>query len=119
MVTNEASRSEAILTDVGSTVRCSVGVVMMSWSSTETCRPQTSWGGLLKLPNRDPLLGPVQDNGGPTFTHALLPGSPAIDAGDDSTFPVPRVPKVLQATLALLSQVALCLPHRLLNPNLL
>jgi len=30
----------------------------------------------------DPLLGPLQDNGGPTFTQALLPGSPAIDAGD-------------------------------------
>ncbi len=29
----------------------------------------------------DPLLGPLQDNGGPTFTHALLPGSPAIDQG--------------------------------------
>jgi hypothetical protein len=28
----------------------------------------------------DPLLGPLQDNGGPTFTHALLPGSPALDA---------------------------------------
>jgi len=27
----------------------------------------------------DPLLGPLQDNGGPTFTHALLEGSPAID----------------------------------------
>src|SRR5215510_572678 len=25
-------------------------------------------------------LGPLQDNGGPTFTHALLPGSVAIDA---------------------------------------
>ena len=31
--------------------------------------------------NTDPMLGPLQDNGGPTFTHALLPGSPAIDAG--------------------------------------
>lgn len=31
--------------------------------------------------NTDPLLGPLQDNGGPTFTHALLPGSPAIDQG--------------------------------------
>ena len=29
----------------------------------------------------DPLLGPLQDNGGPTFTHALRIGSPAIDAG--------------------------------------
>jgi len=32
--------------------------------------------------NTDPVLGPLQDNGGPTFTHALLPGSPAIDTGD-------------------------------------
>ncbi|MGH3090651.1 MAG: choice-of-anchor Q domain-containing protein, partial [Rubrobacteraceae bacterium] len=30
----------------------------------------------------DPGLGPLQNNGGPTFTHALLPGSPAIDQGD-------------------------------------
>jgi CSLREA domain-containing protein len=32
----------------------------------------------------DPLLGALQDNGGPTQTHALLTGSPAIDAGDPS-----------------------------------
>jgi CSLREA domain-containing protein len=30
-------------------------------------------------------LGPLQDNGGPTWTHALLPGSAAIDAGDPNT----------------------------------
>ena len=29
----------------------------------------------------NPLLAPLADNGGPTQTHALLPGSPAIDAG--------------------------------------
>ncbi|MFO0954045.1 MAG: Ig-like domain-containing protein [Isosphaeraceae bacterium] len=29
----------------------------------------------------DPLLGPLADNGGPTRTHALRLGSPAIDAG--------------------------------------
>jgi predicted outer membrane repeat protein len=28
----------------------------------------------------DPMLGPLADNGGATWTHALLPGSPAIDA---------------------------------------
>ncbi len=28
----------------------------------------------------DPMLGPLTDNGGPTWTHALLSGSPAIDA---------------------------------------
>lgn len=29
----------------------------------------------------DPRLGPLAHNGGPTRTHALLPGSPALDAG--------------------------------------
>src|SRR5262249_41121260 len=36
----------------------------------------------------DPLLGPLQDNGGPTLTMSLLPGSPAIDAGDNTGAPV-------------------------------
>ena len=39
--------------------------------------------------NTDPILGPLQNNGGPTFTHALLPGSPAIDAGDPNFTPPP------------------------------
>lgn len=34
------------------------------------------------LNSTDPLLGPLQDNGGTTFTHALTAGSPAIDAAD-------------------------------------
>jgi CSLREA domain-containing protein len=36
------------------------------------------------LPGRNPLLGPLQDNRGPTRTRALLDGSPAIDAGGTS-----------------------------------
>jgi predicted outer membrane repeat protein len=32
----------------------------------------------------DPLLGPLANNGGPTLTFAVLPGSPALDAGDNS-----------------------------------
>jgi hypothetical protein len=35
----------------------------------------------------DPKLGPLRDNGGPTWTHALLTGSPAIDAGDPAGAP--------------------------------
>ena len=38
-------------------------------------------------PGVDPLLGLLDDNGGPVATHALLPGSPAIDAGDDAQCP--------------------------------
>jgi hypothetical protein len=50
-------------------------------------------GGYLNGPgdqiNTEPLLGPLQDNGGPTLTHALLPGSPASDAGDPDFTPPP------------------------------
>ena len=33
----------------------------------------------------DPKLDSLSHNGGPTLTHALIGGSPAIDAGDDTT----------------------------------
>jgi Right handed beta helix region len=50
-------------------------------------------GGVLTGPgdqiNTDPMLGALQDNGGPTFTHELLSGSPAINAGDPSFSPPP------------------------------
>ncbi len=50
-------------------------------------------GGFLTGPgdqiNTDPLIGPLQNNGGPTFTHELLSGSPAINAGDPSFTPPP------------------------------
>jgi hypothetical protein len=42
----------------------------------------TETTGIGNLLNVDPALGPLADNGGSTKTHALLPGSPAIDAGD-------------------------------------
>ena len=35
----------------------------------------------------DPLLDPLADNGGPTLTHALQSGSPAIDHGDPAAPP--------------------------------
>lgn len=35
------------------------------------------------LPDTDPLIGPLQDNGGTTLTHAVLEGSPAIDLADN------------------------------------
>ncbi|ELR97408.1 choice-of-anchor Q domain-containing protein, partial [Gloeocapsa sp. PCC 73106] len=43
----------------------------------------TGFGGT-DLVNVNPRLGPLQDNGGPTFTHALLSDSPAINAGNNS-----------------------------------
>ena len=46
-------------------------------------------GGTGDQINTDPMLGPLQDNGGPAFTHSLLPGSPAINAGDPNFTPPP------------------------------
>ncbi|PYR55311.1 MAG: hypothetical protein DMF85_19880, partial [Acidobacteria bacterium] len=40
----------------------------------------------------DPRLGPLANNGGPTMTHALLTGSPAIDAGDNTFVVIPPFP---------------------------
>jgi hypothetical protein len=60
-----------------------------NFSSDQTC------AGALRLPgdvnNRDPRLGPLQDNGGPTQTQALLPGSPAVAAIPASLCPPPFV----------------------------
>ncbi len=44
----------------------------------------TGTGNIL---NQPALLGPLANNGGPTLTHALLAGSPAIDAGDPAFDP--------------------------------
>ena len=44
-------------------------------SSDDTCA-----FGSRDMNSTDPVLGPLQDNGGPTHTHALQAGSPAIDA---------------------------------------
>jgi hypothetical protein len=54
----------------------------------EGCFGFTAPGDLLKT---DPLLGPLQDNGGPTYTMELGSGSPAIDAADDVICAAPPV----------------------------
>ena len=39
------------------------------------------------MSNTNPVLGPLGYHGGPVMTLPLLPGSPAIDAGDDAACP--------------------------------
>ncbi len=59
----------------------------------------TGPGGLLNalgdIRNTNPLLGPLQNNGGPTLTQALLLGSPAINAGDPAFNPYLFTPPLL------------------------
>jgi predicted outer membrane repeat protein len=45
-------------------------------TNSDVGTPFTATGDLI---DTNPLLGPLQDNGGSTWTHALLPGSPALD----------------------------------------
>ncbi|MEW5986603.1 MAG: choice-of-anchor Q domain-containing protein [Chloroflexota bacterium] len=53
-------------------------------ANNESCTFTATTGDQVGTPENpiDPLLGPLQDNGGPTFTQALLPGSPAVDGGN-------------------------------------
>ena len=68
------------------------GVVDTANSQYNLIGDANTAGGLVSGTNHnlvgvDPLLGPLQDNGGPTFTHVLLPLSPAIDAGSNALLP--------------------------------
>ena len=62
------------------------GVISLGYN---VCSDDCGLNGPGDLNNTDPLLGPLQNNGGPTFTHELLPGSPAIDAGNPRFTPPP------------------------------
>jgi len=72
---------------VGSTILSSTPLQNFAGTNTSLGYNLSSDGGGGYLTNTtdqintDPMLGPLQDNGGPTFTHALLRGSPAIDKG--------------------------------------
>ncbi len=52
------------------------------WSVIAGCTVVNGAGGSWTTLNALNTLGPLQNNGGPTLTHALLTGSNAIDGGD-------------------------------------
>jgi len=49
------------------------------------CTGGGTFTGSNNILGQDPKLGPLTNNGGPTQTLALLPGSPAIDSGNNGT----------------------------------
>lgn len=64
---------------------CSGTVFLMTFSlmqNTANCSINNSVSNLLGV---NPLLGPLQDNGGLSLTHALAINSPALNAGDPSS----------------------------------
>jgi predicted outer membrane repeat protein len=76
-----------------------LGNAIATNNSPENCfGPLTDGGGNLSYPdtscpgiNADPMLGPLQNNGGPTWTMALGEGSAALDAADDAICAAPPV----------------------------
>jgi hypothetical protein len=80
-ILNASTSGENIFNDAGSVTSLGYNV-----SSDDGGGYLTATGDEI---NTDPLLSPLQDNGGPSFTHALLPGSPAINAGDPGFTPPP------------------------------
>ncbi len=73
-----ASLKNTIVANSSSGGNCAGSITSLghNLSSDATC----AFAGPGDLNNTNPLLGPLANNGGPTETHALLAGSPAIDA---------------------------------------
>ncbi|MDQ4041804.1 MAG: DUF11 domain-containing protein, partial [Actinomycetota bacterium] len=63
------------------------------------------------LPNTDPQLGALADNGGPTLTHAIPIASPAIDAGQATGCPAADQRGVSRALGGICDIGAFELPH--------
>jgi hypothetical protein len=68
------SRGSGALSDIAGSVNANFSLISTTAGATIT--------GTSNLVNVNPLLGPRLNNGGLTSTHALLIGSPAINAGN-------------------------------------
>ena len=71
-------RNSIVANNTGSDCQGTIKSAGYNLSSDDSC----GFHGTGDLINTDPMLGPLQNNGGLTDTMALLPGSPAIDAGN-------------------------------------
>jgi hypothetical protein len=74
-------------TIAGAASSCSSPLTSAGHNLESSSPSQCGLGAAGDLVGVGPLLGPLQDNGGPSPTQALLPGSPAINAGDNSGCP--------------------------------
>ncbi len=89
-VTANTGAGAAILNGGSAAVFDSIvtGNAGIAFGNTDVAVFQDVGGNLLA---GDPMLGPLQDNGGPTFTHMPLAGSPAIDGASTAEFPIELV----------------------------
>jgi hypothetical protein len=89
-----AANANGGVDDAGGTLNLTNTILAKNGSSDCTRRATSSDRSLdgdgscgVALSRTDPALGRLAANGGPTSTRALSPGSPAIDAGDNSKCP--------------------------------
>jgi len=73
-------QNSIVANNTGENCRGQVASDGYNLSSDDSC----SFDGPGDLNDVDPVLGPLRNNGGPTQTMALLPGSLAIDSGNPS-----------------------------------
>lgn len=66
-----------------STVDVSGAIVSQGFNLIGNAAESSGWAAT-DLLNRNPLLAPLDNNGGLTLTHALMIGSPAINAGNNA-----------------------------------
>jgi HYR domain len=97
LANNSASQGGGLYNDVGNLVKIKNSIVANSPTGGDCAGPGalTAIGanfttngtcpGFTQVTPAQLNLGPLQDNGGQTQTHALLPGSVAIDAANDCT----------------------------------
>ena len=74
---------DTIVAQGGSPGNCPGGAVTANHNNLFDNSGADCSAGATDLKNTDPMVGPLQDNGGPTHIRALLTGSKAINAGDD------------------------------------
>lgn len=72
---------------LNSTPDCSGNLVSQGYNLTDDDSGTCEFTGTGDITDVNPDLGPLQSNGGPTETVALLAGSPAIDAGANAVCP--------------------------------
>jgi hypothetical protein len=89
-VTSQITLKNAVVsgnTLAGAANSCSAALTSAGHNLEDLSPSQCGLGAAGDLVGVGPLLGPLQDNGGPSPTQALLPGSPALNAGDNAGCP--------------------------------
>lgn len=81
IIANSRGSSSGCVNDGGGTVVAFSCMIEEVYGDEDDCITVDGING--NIIGVDPNLGPLTDNGGPTLTHALIVGSPAINAGDN------------------------------------